>query len=166
MVGYQSPAWRLSRSIPELGLATTVVSMSKKLYPHCSSHPAVKLGTYCILYIRAQLKNSLWADAVLPTCLPHYLDTACISEVMKIHNQQFYQKHYYFVSQKKQQNLVLTPPTLATQIQDANLSCTCNVQVLVEQHSTKTTCFFLCSNYEEFGHKFQTIVCFHLIGYL
>ena len=35
-------------SIPEPGLSATVVSLCKKLCPHCSSHPAVKLGTYCL----------------------------------------------------------------------------------------------------------------------
>ena len=71
-------------SIPELGLATTVVSLSKKLYPHCSSHSAVKPGKYCI---RAQLKNSLQADAVLPgeiTCQKREMATFIIVSLYSI----------------------------------------------------------------------------------
>jgi len=53
----------------QLGLSAAVVSLGKKLYSHCLSHPAVKLGTYIVLcVIRAQLKNSspCIADAVIP----------------------------------------------------------------------------------------------------
>jgi len=41
-----------------------VVSLGKKLYSHCLSHPAVKPGKYCI--IRAQLKSNFIADIVIP----------------------------------------------------------------------------------------------------
>jgi len=54
-------------SIPELGfLATACCFLEQETFLHCSSHSAVKPGTYCISYIGAQLKNSLLADAVLP----------------------------------------------------------------------------------------------------
>jgi len=50
-----------------LGLSAAVVSLGKKLYSHCLSRPAVKPGKYCILcVIRAQLKSSSIADAVIP----------------------------------------------------------------------------------------------------
>jgi len=49
-----------------LGLFAAVVSLGKKLYSHCLSHPAVKPGKYCILcVIRAQLKSSFIADVVI-----------------------------------------------------------------------------------------------------
>jgi len=53
-----------SRFDAQLGLSAAVVSLGKKLYSHCLSHPAIKPGKYCTLW--AQLKNSLIADAVIP----------------------------------------------------------------------------------------------------
>jgi len=48
-----------------VGLSAAVVSLSKKLYSHCLSHPAVKPVKYCILcVIRAQLKSSFIADVI------------------------------------------------------------------------------------------------------
>ena len=44
MVVHRPVDWEVPDSMPKLGLTTTVVSLSKKLYPHCSSHPAVKPG--------------------------------------------------------------------------------------------------------------------------
>jgi len=64
-----------------MGPSAAVVSLGKKLYSHCLSHPAVKPGTYLPGHLpgnhkvpgsmpnwvfRAQLKSSSIADAVIP----------------------------------------------------------------------------------------------------
>jgi len=50
-----------------LGPSAAVVSLGKKLYSHCLSHPAVKPGTYCIVYIEGTAEKQLsTADAVIP----------------------------------------------------------------------------------------------------
>jgi len=52
--------------IPGWDLSTAVVSLGKKLYPHCLSHTQLlNSDTLCVLF-RAQLKNSLLADAAFP----------------------------------------------------------------------------------------------------
>jgi len=55
-----------SRFDAQLGLSAAVVSLGKKLYSHCLSHPAVKLGTFAYCVIRGQLKSSSIADVVVP----------------------------------------------------------------------------------------------------
>jgi len=53
----------------QLGPSAAVVSLGKKLYSHCLSHAAVKLGTYCIRYIQGTAEEQLYiADAVIPQC--------------------------------------------------------------------------------------------------
>jgi len=51
-----------------LGLsAAVVVSLGKKLYSYCLSHPAVKLGTYCIVCNQGTAEKQLSiADVVIP----------------------------------------------------------------------------------------------------
>jgi len=50
----------------QLGLSAAVVSLGKKLYSHCLSHPAA-MGTYCIVYNQGTAEKQLSiADAVIP----------------------------------------------------------------------------------------------------
>jgi len=53
-----------------LGLSAAVVSLGKKLYSHCLSHPAVKPGTYCIVQSGIAEKQLSIADVVIPVKKP------------------------------------------------------------------------------------------------
>jgi len=47
--------------------SAAVVSSGKKLYSYCLSHPAVKLGTYCIVYNQGTAEKQLSiADVFIP----------------------------------------------------------------------------------------------------
>jgi len=50
----------------QLGLSAAVVSLGKKLYSHCLSHPAVKLGSYCVCNQGTAEKQLHISDVVIP----------------------------------------------------------------------------------------------------
>ena len=54
VIGHRPGYREITGSMLKQGLTTTVVSLSKKLYPRCSGRPAVKPGTYCVIQSTAE----------------------------------------------------------------------------------------------------------------